>query len=302
MQNRSFENVVDFLPWDLMNAMTSLPEEQKTSITEIRLRIGQPLTVSLYDKQRFLTNRFCLSASPGSNCLLVNKRHIEDTYNKICDFSLHTHQNEIKQGYVSLKGGHRAGICGTAVSSDGKITFIKDVTSINLRIANQIVGSSSFLKEISGGILISGPPLCGKTTVIRDIIRRLAGNECGFKKVAVIDSRGEITGCVNGTAQYDIGITVDILVGTSKADGIEIAVRTMSPEYVVFDEITTVNEAKAVVEALNCGVYVITTIHVGSMEELMTRSAAKILINSGAIKTTAFIAGLCAVPEVRMLA
>ena len=181
-----------------------------------------------------------------------------------------------------MKNGCRAGVCGTFNGVVGEIT------SINIRIAREFFSAANTLiKEYtSGGLLICGPPLSGKTTVLRDFIRRISNKG---NSVCVVDSRGEISGADSGFFQNDLGLCTDVLIISDKAKGCEIALRTMNPDFIAFDEIGTEAELKEVLQSFNAGVSIITTAHITSKKELLKRSITRKLLESGAINQVAVL-------------
>lgn len=277
----------------LRSILSLLPRDIKSTVNEIRLRANAPLCLSSKSGQLFISNNSTINYIYKSGLAIVTTDDIERSYNLLCGFSIYTHENEIRQGFVTLSGGHRAGICGTAVVKDGRTVLIRDVSSINIRIAREIKGVSKDLIAVNNGLLIAGPPLSGKTTILRDLVRSISqgliSEPC---RVSVVDCRGEIAACVDGVPQNDVGPCTDVITGCGKAEGMEMAIRALAPQYIAFDEIGTMQEAEAVVHSLHSGVSVITTVHVGSVEELYKRPAVRAILASGAIKKVAFLASV----------
>jgi stage III sporulation protein AA len=277
----------------------NLPLEIKAHAQEIRLRIGRPIMLSLPYGPVFIS----LSGEPAfklrSGLLIAEKANIDEAFRLICDCSVHSHQREIKNGFVTLRGGHRAGICGTAVLDGDEVSNIRDISSINLRIARDIAGAADkTVKALltDGGVsgaLIFGPPGCGKTTVLRDLARQLSSGGRGARmfRVAVIDERGEIAATFQGQPQNDLGPCCDVLDGYPKGEGIMQAVRCLSPDVVICDEIGGEADEKAVEFSLNAGVTVIASAHAGSLRELLARPQTARLIACGAFKTAVHLSG-----------
>ncbi len=248
---------------------------------------GQPLFVTE-------AGQTCVLTRPG--LFTVTKQEVEQCFRAVCGYSLHTHQHEIADGFVIMRGGHRAGIAGTAVTEQNKVTGFREITSLNLRIARQVRGAArELVKQLGGemcGLLLAGAPGSGKTTLLRDLARSLSAGEIGqVYRVAVIDERGELAAACAGRIQNDLGPSVDVLTGCPKATGILMAVRTLSPDIIILDEIGGADEVEAVSQGLNAGVKMISSIHAGSKKELLGRMQFWALCASGAFEKTALLCG-----------
>lgn len=244
-----------------------LPQSVKYEIREIRIRAGKPIILH--------TATRCMKLSDHN----VTAAELNECFLTICQNSLHSFTNEISQGYITIKGGHRVGFSGTAVVRDGKTDMMKDISSLNIRIANEIrhCAESICIQFFSNGLksaILAGEPLSGKTTMLRDICRILGENY----KIALIDERSEISAMNNGIPQLDVGINTDVLNGFPKKSGIVTAIRSLSPQLVVCDEIG--DDYDELMECMNMGVKVIVTAHADSLKQLHKRKATKRLLNS----------------------
>ncbi len=294
-----FNSVLDYLPENISNILSKLPKATVEDITEIRLRSERPLSLTLKGENVFLSNTGHICYLYQNGLLNVSKSDIDYTFRKMCDYSIYAYQREISSGFVTLKHGCRAGIAATAVYENGKIINFNAISSINIRIAGQYIGcANKLLDKIDGGLLIAGPPSCGKTTLLRDVVRSISlGINTNRKRVALIDSRGEIAAVKDGVAQNDVGPLTDVITNSDKTDGILIALRTLSPQIIAFDELSNVSEVHSVLSGVFGGADVITTVHAGSVTQLSKRKPAVELIKSGAVKNVVFINNIAAAPE-----
>ncbi len=274
----------------IRDVLKRLPDNVKQKCEEIRLRIGLPVCLTVCGRTMFVSNDARAIEYITRDLLIAGKSDLEESFRLLCRDSVYAHSAEIENGFIMMSAGHRAGICGT-ITQDGTM---RDISSVNIRIAREVFGSATpIVKQFDGGgVLIAGPPGSGKTTILRDLVRQLSEGITGkFYRVVVVDSRGEISGSFNGIRSNDLGKNTDVLLCADKALGTQMAVRTMFPDIVAFDEIGTSLELKSVSDSLNAGVGIITTAHIGSFGDLARRSVTKGLLTSGAISNIAVLSG-----------
>lgn len=283
---KNLKNALASLPFALRNAVNNvmkLPD----NIQEIHLRVNKPIVLYSPDNRYFITENFKLTADYQSNLIKVTKPDINETFSNICNFSVYSKQNEIVNGFITLYGGNRAGICGTALNKEGIIYNIRDISSINIRIASEVIDCSKPLiekiKDIHKGVLICGAPCSGKTTILRDLARILSFDN----KVCVVDTRCELASCYRGEAQFDIGLS-DVFTSYSKRNGFEHAVRCMSPDIIICDEIGE-GDCIPIENALKSGASVIASAHCKDRFELLNKPSLKPLVESKCFNTFVFL-------------
>ncbi len=281
------EILTNFNPF-IRTALMKIPDKIKNNIQEICIRINSSIIIFTQNKSYFVGKNGEITPEDPKN-LLISQNDILETMKILCNFSIYSYQNQIKEGFITLKGGHRVGISGTAVINNNEIINISDISSINFRISREVLGCSDRIFDKFGldigGTLIIGPPSSGKTTILRDMARRLSTSFEADKliKVSIIDERREIAASYQGVPQRDIGFS-DVLSGFPKAEGIIRAIRTLSPKIIICDEIGGVEDAEAIKKSLNSGVGIIASIHAKSTDEMANSFRIKNILSSGAIK------------------
>lgn len=288
---RRFDKAARGLGQHIFERIIRIDEELKSSAQEIRLRVNKPVMIYTAADTFYLTcDGAAVKEQQPGRMIIATQRDISDSFQTLCNYSVYSRQNEIRKGFITTQGGHRAGLCGTAVYRGGEIYNIRDISGVNLRIAREIFGCADklmgYIKDLNGGMLICGPPSCGKTTLLRDVARQLSA--VYGKKTAVIDERGELAATFAGTPQNDLGYS-DVLDGFSKCDGVMQAVRCLSPDYIICDEIGSSDETFLLEQSLNAGVRVIATIHAANSEELLNKPQGLALLRTGAFEKIVFL-------------
>lgn len=257
---------------------------------EIRMRNGKPLSVMVADKSAFLCEDGSLTSVPD-NAVIVSAEDIRRSFEAVSRYSIHSVQGQISKGFITVGGGHRAGLSGTAVySADGRLENMKYISSINFRVAHEIIGAADEIsnKVMSAGprsILICGEPCSGKTTILRDLCRQIGDRY----PVSLIDERGEIAAESAGIPQNRVGAHTDVYSGFTKPDGILTAVRVMSPRMIFCDEIGSDEDLAALELAARSGVKAAATVHCGTAGQLIRRPKIYRLITSGVFEYCVFV-------------
>ncbi len=287
INNSRFLQATDCLCAELRDALRSLPPDQQNLVTEIRMRSEMPLVLTCAQGAMFVYGSR-LSPVYSQSALKVSSLQLDETFKRICGYSVHSHRTSINSGYVTVEGGHRAGVCGTAMREGDDVCSVRDINCINIRISRQIKGSangiySALFAHSLPGVIVAGAPSSGKTTVLRDLARQLSGEQRGrFIRTVICDERGEIAAVHNGVPANDVGINCDVLTSYPKGEGILIALRSFSPQVIICDETGSEEETRAIESGLNSGVSFIVSVHASSRKELCSRMQVRRLIETGA--------------------
>lgn len=287
----NIDEILRYFPNKIYQIFFNLFQENNKIIDElqeIRMRTDRPIILRLREKDFILQYNI-----PQSEILQIVER--------LCENSIYAYKNQICEGFITVKGGHRVGLTGSCVIENGKIVNVKYISSLNFRIAREVLNCSTRVlreiidienKSIYNTILVA-PPGRGKTTILRDVIRRLSNgiDEINFKgkTCGVVDERGEIAAMYKGVPQNDVGIRTDIIENVTKNQGIYMLVRTMAPEIIACDEIGSSDDVEAIHYALYSGVKGIFTMHGKNIEDIKNNRQIYELIENREIQKVVFL-------------
>ena len=248
-------------------------------IQEVRLRIGKPVIVVCNDNEMVLQD-------------IVEKEDLVESLEYVSNYSLYAFENELKQGFITIEGGHRVGMTGQVLVEGDEIKCMKHISSMNIRISHEILNCANIIfpyitrdKTVCDTLIVS-PPRCGKTTLLRDLIRQISdGNQwVQGTTVGVVDERSELGGAYLGVPQNQLGIRTDILDCCPKSKGMMMLVRSMSPQVMAVDEIGSAEDVHALEYAMHCGCKLLATVHGASMEEIRTKPLFEDLVKAHRFK------------------
>lgn len=288
--------VLRMMPVRLRKALETLSVSQRQGLQEIRLRIGRPILLKLREGECGLGSEGTCKVEKGE---IISQKDIMDLLHAISGFSLYAIEDEMRQGYLTLEGGHRVGLVGKAVIENNQIKTLKNISGMNIRIAHEVIGCSEKVmpylvtRERAYHVLIISPPGCGKTTLLRDVIRQLSEGYHGYGpfNVGVVDERSEIAACYQGIPQNHVGMRTDVLDGCPKVEGMRMLLRAMGPQIVAVDEIGKNEDCIALREMLSAGVTILCTAHGKDEKECLRRPVLREMLEEGLFERVIILSG-----------
>ena len=262
--------ILNYMPSNIRRRLYNINLDEAD---EIRISVGKPVSIYFFDGCYYISAKGNLTRIPAG-AVRASRTDIEEALELASKASVYSVKDEIRNGFITISGGHRIGITGTAVTDKGEIGFLKDVSGLNYRLAREVTGAADRVMDKiidDSGVkstLIISPPGAGKTTLLRDISRQLSYKGV---RVSIVDERREIAAMHDGRSAFDLGFSADVLEGASKAEGMLMMLRSMSPQVIVTDEIGTAEDIAAIEKIINSGVSVITTVHAKNRSQLLKR-------------------------------
>ncbi len=259
---------------------------REQQVNEIRLRCEKPILV-IEGGYEFFLDKQGKYTTLLEEAVVLRRNELDSIVQHICQYSLYAYEEELKQGYITVTGGHRIGMVGQVVmEGEGRIRTIKNIRGLNVRVSHQVKGAAGvvlpYLYENGEvkNVLIVSPPGCGKTTLLRDIVRNISDGNAYAKgvTVGVVDERSEIAGAFLGQPQNDVGIRTDVLDACPKGLGMMLLLRAMSPKVIAIDELGSEEEMAAVKTIVSCGTKILATMHGNDLQDIRRRSGMERLL------------------------
>ena len=260
--------------------------EARSQVYDIGLSVGKPILLGFGSGVRFLRENGSAAEIISGDCPLVTQKDMDEIFMRLCGYSVYSHTAELQKGYITAAHGLRVGVGGTAVTENGMIRAVRDIRSLTIRIPREVRGCANPLLRsgirIQNGILLAGAPSSGKTTLLRDIARYLGNSGA---RVVVLDERSELL-----SDGFELGICTEVLTGYPKREGLSHAIRCLSPEYILCDELGD-DDLTAVRTAVFSGVSLIATVHAGDAAHFCQRPLCRGLLETGAFESIVFLRG-----------
>ncbi len=281
--NLRLGEILGYMPNHLQKILGKTFELTGDGIQEIRIRSNMPLIINTNNGSFAVLCDGSISPAVGG-AYTVKCSDIQQIFRAVCENSVYAFSEDIRQGFITIRGGHRVGISGRTLTRDGVVESFRDISSLNIRVAREVIGSANYIIDeihTPRGIvntLIVAPPMGGKTTVLRDIARQVSDKGI---KTAIADERGEIAALYRGVPQNNVGVQTDIIENAPRAEAALMLLRTMSPQLIVTDEISIEKDACSIMQCFGMGVAVVASTHGSSAEEVVNRKYLKPLLGDG---------------------
>lgn len=288
------EEILKIFPRELRTILGQVPVDFK-EVQEIRLRSGKPMMMICENREYLVTREGRLRQDQDgldmNGFLTVTQSQMKETVEYMSSFSLYAAEEELRQGFLTIQGGHRIGVAGKTLVQGQDIRLMKFISFINIRVAHEILGCADpvmdylYMDRFLNTLIIS-PPRCGKTTLLRDIIRQVSNGRSRDRwipgmSVGVVDERSELAACYQGIPQNDLGVRTDVLDCCPKSQGMMMLVRTMAPGVIAVDEIGSRQDMEAIEYVRNCGCSLAATIHGNSLEDIRQKPCMGELLAQG---------------------
>ncbi|MEE0776733.1 MAG: stage III sporulation protein AA [Bacillota bacterium] len=270
--------ILQYMPISIARDVSTTDSRFLEALEEVRLRRDAPVCLCSGSYQGFLKKGGGITKNAGT-AYFCNEKELLDALNMVTSGSVYALAEEFRRGYITLQGGHRVGLAGRVIVEEGHVKTMRSISSLNYRIAKEVKGIGKkilpFLVEGKRFLntLIISPPRCGKTTLLRDLVRILSNGE-GIARpmnISLVDERSEIAGSYLGHPQLNVGCCTDILDSAPKEEGMMMAIRSLAPDILVTDEIGSLGDGRAVREAVRCGISLLLSAHGSDMEDIMGR-------------------------------
>ena len=247
-------------------------------LQEIRLRAGRPLAIVERGREVFLTGDGARTREAGA-AWRVTAQELRETMEFVGEYSLYAYEDELRQGYLTIRGGHRVGVAGKTVLDGDKVKSVRYISCVNVRLSHEVPGCADPVLPYLWGdegllhTLIISPPRCGKTALLRDMVRQISDGSRARRgyTVGVVDERSEICGCFMGIPENDVGVRTDVMDACPKAEGMMMLVRSMAPEVIAVDEIGRYEDIDAIETVLYSGCRLIATVHGSSLSDIQAK-------------------------------